>query len=96
MSQSDRPKPFQPRGAVDGCVADSNMIENMSFLARYGSSCGSAFNAKEFCKLNIQWAYQLPYLLDRPSQSWTLCRLPSKPHKTMKKHKTSSLRTRKK
>ena len=71
MSQADRPKPFQPKGAVDGCVVDSDMARNMSFLARYGSSCGTPFSAQKFCNTHRQWAYLLPYLRDRKSQPWT-------------------------
>ena len=71
MSQSDRPKPYQPRGAVDGCVADTNSCKEMAFYGRWGSSCGIAFDAKEYIKRNIQWKRYLPYLHDRPSQPWT-------------------------
>ena len=34
MSQADRPKPFQPRGAVDGAVVDTEMAKKMSFSTR--------------------------------------------------------------
>ena len=71
MSQHDRPKPYEPRGAVDGCVADSESCKNMGFYGRWGSSCGIAFNAKEFIKRHIQWKRYAPYLYDRPSQPWT-------------------------
>jgi hypothetical protein len=33
MSQSDRPKPYQLRRAVDGIVCDTTMAKNMSFSA---------------------------------------------------------------
>ena len=71
MSDPSRPKPFQPRGAVDGCVADSTMIQNMSFMGRWGSSCGTPFIVEEFCNKNRQWAYLKPFLHDRPKQPWT-------------------------
>ena len=71
MSDPSRPKPFQPRGAVDGCVADSEMIQNMSFMGRWGSSCGTPFIVDEFCNKNRQWAYYKPFLVDRPKQPWT-------------------------
>jgi hypothetical protein len=32
MSDPSRPKPFTPRGAIDGVVADANMIKNMGDL----------------------------------------------------------------
>ena len=71
MSQADRPKPYQPRGALDGIVSSSVMAKTMSFEARWGSSCGTKFDKTEFCKQHIQWADQEPYLHDRPSQPWT-------------------------
>jgi Phospholipase B len=71
MSDPSRPKPFQPRGAVDGNVCDSNMAKNMTFLARWGSSCGTPFYKDKFCNKNKQWDYLRPYLNDRPSQPWT-------------------------
>jgi hypothetical protein len=71
MSQSDRPKPFQAHGALDGCVIDSTMAQNMSFMARYGNSCGMPFIADEFFDKHRQWDYLKPYIFDRPSQPWT-------------------------
>jgi hypothetical protein len=70
MSQADRPKPYQPRGAVDGCVADSAMIKKMSFMGRWGSSCGTPFIVKDFCNKNRQWRYLENYLHDRPEEPW--------------------------
>ena len=72
MSDPSRPKPFVPRGAVDGVVADSEMVKNMSFMARWGSSCGTPFIVEEFIKKNRIWEEQKPYLHDRPEQPWTL------------------------
>jgi hypothetical protein len=71
MSDPSRPKPYQPRGAVDGSVLDATMAADMGFLMRYGNSCGTPFVAKEFCNLNRQWKHLEPYLNDRPSQPWT-------------------------
>lgn len=71
MSQSDRPKPFDPRGAIDGCVTDTKLIKDMSFWGRFGSSCGTPFNKDEFCKKHIQYSNFHEYLHDRPSQPWT-------------------------
>ena len=71
MSQADRPKPYQPRGAVDGVVCDTTLAKYMTFRARWGSSCGLPFDKTAFCKEHIQWADQEPYLSDRPSQPWT-------------------------
>jgi len=71
MSQADRPPPFKPQGAVDGIVCDTAMAKNMGFAARFGSSCGTAFNKDDFCKKHRQWSMFAPYLKDRPSQPWT-------------------------
>jgi hypothetical protein len=72
MSQADRPKPFSPRGAVDGIVCDTSLAKKMSFEGIWGSSCGMAFDKTEFCNKHIQWAIFCPYLKDRPSEEWTL------------------------
>ena len=55
MSQSDRPKPYQPRGALDGIVCDSKMAKKMSLMARWGSSCGIPFNKTKYCNKHIHW-----------------------------------------
>jgi len=43
----------------------------MSFLARWGSACGTAFNAKKFLEEHPQFDYLIGRLKDRPSQPWT-------------------------
>ena len=72
MSESDRPKPYEPRGAIDGIVCDTTMAKNMSFLARFGSSCGKPFIVESFCDENRQWNHLKPYLRNRVSQDWTV------------------------
>jgi len=72
MSDPTRPLPYQPRGALDGIVTDTNLAKKMGLSARWGSSCGIPFIAKDFCKRNIQWADQEPYLHDRPQEPWTI------------------------
>jgi hypothetical protein len=88
MSQADRPLPYEPRGAVDGAVCDSDLARNMYILMRWGSSCGTAFNKEAFINRNIQWKRFGPYLHDRPSQPWTLFKI-NEPYinqrKTLKK-----------
>lgn len=71
MSQSDRPKPFAPHGAVDGMVCDTNLAENMSFVGRFGNSCGIPFYKDKYCKEHIQYSNFCYFLKDRPSQPWT-------------------------
>jgi hypothetical protein len=71
MSDPSRPKPFAPRGAIDGAVCDSTMAKNMSFDARWGSSCGTPFKTSEYIKKHRQYAIFAPYIKDRPSEPWT-------------------------
>jgi len=72
MSQSDRPVPFAPHGALDGIVCDTNMAKKMSFFARFGNSCGLDFNKEKYCKSNIQFLAICNFIKDRPSQPWTI------------------------
>lgn len=71
MSQADRPKPFQPRGALDGKVIDSTLAKEMSFVGRWGDSCGIPFDKDAFCNKQRQWKYLQNYLHNRPTQPWT-------------------------
>jgi len=71
MSQDSRPKPYQPRGAVDGIVCDTKLAKKMSFIGKFGSSCDIGFNKDEFCKKHRQYEKFCPYLKDRPSEPWT-------------------------
>lgn len=71
MSQADRPKPYSPHGACDGCVTDTAMAKKMSFSGRFGNSCGMPFIADEFFKKHRQWENFKPYIKDRPSAPWT-------------------------
>jgi hypothetical protein len=89
MSDPARPKPFQPRGAIDGNVCDSSMAKNMSFSMRYGDSCGIPFIKDSFCDEHREWAYLRPYLLDRPQQQWTTFTITNIQNKNInKKNKT--------
>ena len=71
MSDPSRPKPYQPRGSLDGKVCDTTLCKKMGFMARWGTSCGIPFDKTAFCKRNIIWADQEPYLHDRPQEPWT-------------------------
>jgi hypothetical protein len=71
MSDPSRPKPFQPRGALDGNVCDTTMAKAMSFSLRWGSSCGTPFDKNKFCDEHREWDYLRPYLDDRVKQPWT-------------------------
>ena len=71
MSDPTRPKPYQPRGALDGNACDTTMAQNMSFSLRWGNSCGIPFDKNKFCNEHREWAYLRDYLRDRPQQPWT-------------------------
>jgi hypothetical protein len=71
MSQESRPKPYAPHGAVDGLLCDANMAKKMSFIGRFGNSCGTAFDKNVFFKKHRQYEKFEPYIKDRPSQPWT-------------------------
>jgi len=71
MSDPSRPKPYQPRGALDGNVCDTTMAKNMSFSLRWGNSCGTPFDKNKFCDEHMEWNYLRDYLRDRPYQPWT-------------------------
>jgi len=89
MSDSSRPKPFQPRGALDGNVCDTTMAKAMSFSLRWGSSCGSPFDKNKFCDEHREWDYLRPYLNDRPEQPWTTFTITNdNENKINKKNKT--------
>ena len=65
MSDPGRPKPYAPHGAVDGIVCDSNLANNMSFIGRFGNSCGISFDKNKFCNENIQYSNFCKYLKNR-------------------------------
>jgi hypothetical protein len=78
MSDPSRPKPFQPRGAIDGMGIDAKLAEKLQLSARWGSSCGTAWYADEFLQEHPQFEHLRPFLHDRPSQPWTV--LPKEPY----------------
>jgi hypothetical protein len=94
MSDSSRPKPFQPRGALDGNVCDTNQAKNMSFELRWGNSCGIPFDKNKFCDEHREWDYLREYLEDRPTQDWTIFSINDKSVKK-NKNKTKSRRLNK-
>lgn len=94
MSQSDRPLPYQPRGAMDGFVTDTNLAKKMTFMGRWGSSCGTPFIAKKFFNKHQQWIQYQPYLHDRPRRPWTTFTIAEK-EKGKRKIKKITTRKRK-
>jgi hypothetical protein len=88
MSQADRPKPFQPRGAVDGMAIDTETAKRMQLWGRWGSSCGMGFYKDAFCDRNMIWDSYRPYLHDRPPQPWTLFEINR--HRLTRHHRSKS------
>jgi hypothetical protein len=63
--------PYSPWGTLDGKVVDSKMAKQMSFVARWGSSCGIPFNAKDYLEKHQQFDWMTGLIKDRPTQPWT-------------------------
>jgi hypothetical protein len=64
--------PFNPEATLDGKVIDSKMAKQMSFIARWGSSCGMPFDAKAFLEAHPQFDWMTGLIKDRPTQPWTV------------------------
>lgn len=62
--------PFSPSGTVDAKVVDSKMAKRMAFAARWGSGCGTAFDAAAFLEKHPQFEWMAGILHSRPSQPW--------------------------
>jgi hypothetical protein len=63
--------PFDPSGTVDAKVVDSGMAKRMAFSARWGSGCGTAFNATIFLQNHPQFDWMTDILASRASYPWT-------------------------
>lgn len=66
--------PFNPMGTYDAKVVDSRMAKGMSFAARWGSACGTPFDAVKFLEQHTQFDWMDGILKSRPSQPWTAFR----------------------
>jgi hypothetical protein len=97
MSEPSRPKPFSPHGAVDGIVCDTNFAKKMSFIGRFGNSCGIPFIKDEFCRQHRQYQKFCPYLKDRITRPWTEFTITNLKNKFMltKKYKNKNNKTKK-
>jgi hypothetical protein len=47
------------------------MARQMSFAARWGSACGTAFDARKFLAAHPQYEWMKDILTSRPSEPWT-------------------------
>jgi len=62
--------PYDPSGTVDAKVVDSQMAKNMSFAARWGSGCGTPFDAPAFLAQHPQFDWMTGILRSRESHPW--------------------------
>ena len=63
--------PYNPGGAVQGKVTDSDMAAHMELIARAGHPCGGNFYAKPFLAAHPQFDWQAPVLRDMIAGPWT-------------------------
>jgi phospholipase B-like protein len=63
--------PFEPYGANDAKVTDSEMAKDLAFLARFGRPCGQIFDAAAFLRDHPQYGWQAKFLQSKPKQPWT-------------------------
>jgi len=63
--------PFAPWGTLDGKVVDTKLAKQMSFVARWGSACGTPFSAKAYLEKHQQFDWMTGLVKDRPAQPWT-------------------------
>jgi hypothetical protein len=62
---------FDPYGTVDAKVVDSGMAKRMAFSARWGSGCGTAFDAPKFLEEHPQFEWMTGILRSRKAYPWT-------------------------
>lgn len=63
--------PFDPSGTVDAKVVDSQMAKRMTIAVRWGSGCGTPFDAGKFLEQHPQFEWMTGYLKSRASYPWT-------------------------
>ena len=66
--------PWNPGGTIDAKVIDSTMARRLMFVARWGSACGTPFDAGKFLDEHPQFDWMRGILYDRPSEPWTTIR----------------------
>ena len=71
LGYAPRGAPHPPLGAYDAKVVDVELARQMSFDARWGSSCGLAFDADKFLADHPQYERLQGLLTSRPTRPWT-------------------------
>lgn len=64
--------PFNPSGTFDAKAVDTALAKKMSFAARWGSACGTAFDADKFLSDHPQFDWMTGILKSRPVEPWTV------------------------
>lgn len=62
--------PYNPSGTFDAKVVDTALAQKMSFVARWGSADGLAFDADKFLAEHAQFDWMTGVLKSRPSEPW--------------------------
>jgi hypothetical protein len=63
--------PYNPSGAVQGKVMNSEMAGKMTLVARIGHPCGSDFKAQAFLDARPSYNWQSPALIDMDAGPWS-------------------------
>jgi len=63
--------PYNPFGAVQGKVTDSDLAGKMTMVAHAGHPCGEDFLAKPFLAAHPEYSWEAPILRDMKSGPWT-------------------------
>ena len=69
---SGKGNPFNPSGTFDAKVVDTAMAKRMSFAARWGSACGTPFDAERFLREHPQFDWMSGILKSRPAEPWAV------------------------
>ena len=63
--------PYNPFGAVQGKVTDSDLAAKMTMMAHAGHPCGEDFLARPFLAAHPEYAWMAPILRDMKAGPWT-------------------------
>ena len=63
---------YDPCGAFDGKVVNSDLAKNFKFYAKWGSPCGLGFDADKYLKRHLQYDWLKGYITNLPSKPWTI------------------------
>ena len=71
-------RPYNPSGAYDGKVTDSNLASEGAFWAHWGKPCDTDFSASSFLSHHPEYSWQQPHLRDIKAYPWTVFKTASK------------------